>query len=203
MQEIKKFLNSLVTDLRTYYGENKEDLINDLSDLKILTNEQYHLKYIKTIDKNVYDFIIANFFKTSKPGWIEALLLTKVRKTYESFKDIEIEDGSLDFTIRYDENVIFKPTNKMVFDEFKRSASDYWTFATNLEAYAKAVEKGITVDYQFTYSILNPIISKIQAKVKTGDLKGQFENFKTKEAQLEEFSKQMELMLDELLKSWC
>ncbi len=133
-------------------------LINKIERAVNLTADQYNLIELKKAHPKIYAFVMDNYLDNS--NGLQVLLANKVRKTYESFKDIVLENGNLNFSVHYDPKIMFKPKNRISFTEFERSTT-YFKIVTNKESYDKITNKDLNIEFQFPIMALRSDIKDV------------------------------------------
>lgn len=138
------FINKLKEDLLdrlekdeegNYKDDSKYSKILRLKNLKELNSFQIQLRTLYNKDlvnkedtSKIYEYILDNYFTLENEYSIEILLNTKIREQYKTLPE-NTSIPQLSFPVfRYDENIIFKPSNKISFYEFEPSE-----FSTKLD----------------------------------------------------------------------
>ena len=124
----KLFIDTLKEELIKL---NPEASIWKLDNLNQLTSSQYYLKWIldnANKDKNVeyekiYNFLLDKYFDNEKDKWINLELTKKIKEQYSSLNsNVNISNFKF-LDVAYDNDVIFKPNNEIIFKEWNYETS--------------------------------------------------------------------------------
>ena len=119
----KLFIDTLKEELIKL---NPEAPIWKLNNLNQLTSSQYYLKWILDEgikNKNeeyekIYNFLLDKYFDNEKDKWITLELTKKIKEHYSSLNsNINISNFKF-IDVAYDNEVIFKPNNEIIFKEW-------------------------------------------------------------------------------------
>ena len=148
-----QFINDLQTLLvsklkvdndKNYIDSSAHTKIMRLSHIAQLNTSQVQLKYMR--DKfsdngssygKIYDYLLEKYINTQSTNWIENSLTEKIRNQYKKLNNsnFTIQDSLPVF--RYDNNTIFKPSNKISFYEFNTAPSKTYTGKIKEDDYVK------------------------------------------------------------------
>ena len=124
----KLFIDTLKEELIKL---NPESFIWKLDNLNKLNYSQYYLKCIldnANKDKNVeyekiYNFLLDKYFDNEKDKWINLELTKKIKEQYSSLNsNVNISNFKF-LDVAYDNDVIFKPNNEIIFKEWNYETS--------------------------------------------------------------------------------
>lgn len=125
----KIFINKLKEELTNLYSKDPNAPLWKLNNLKQLNSFQYYLKWISdyatknkdTEYESIYNFLLTKYFDNETGINLE--LTKKIKETYSSL-DPNIKIPNFEFVdVAYDNNVIFKPNNEIIFKEWNYETS--------------------------------------------------------------------------------
>jgi len=161
----KLFIDTLKEELIKL---NPEAPIWKLNNLNQLTSSQYYLKWIldnATKDKNaeyekIYNFLLSKYFDNEKDKWINLELTKKIKEQYLN-SNVNISNFKF-VDVAYDNEVIFKPNNEIIFKE--------WNFeqSTNI----------VNSDKFNSNQRVAHITQKIADNLSSSQLQAEFDNLK-------------------------
>lgn len=117
----KLFIDTLKEELIKL---NPEAPIWKLNNLNQLTSSQYYLKWIlddgienKNAEyEKIYNFLLSKYFDNEKDKWINLELTKKIKEQYLN-SNVNISNFKF-VDVAYDNDVIFKPNNEIIFKEW-------------------------------------------------------------------------------------
>lgn len=125
----KIFINKLKEELTNLYSKDPNTPLWKLNNLKQLNSFQYYLKWISdyatenkdTEYESIYNFLLTKYFDNETGINLE--LTKKIKETYSSLDpNVKIPKFKI-FDVAYDNNVIFKPNNEIIFKEWNYEIS--------------------------------------------------------------------------------
>ena len=157
----KLFIDTLKEELIKL---NPEAPIWKLNNLNQLTSSQYYLKWIlddaiknKNIEyEKIYNFLLNKYFDNEKDKWINLELTKKIKEQYSSLNsNVNISNFKF-FDVAYDNDVIFKPNNEIIFKE--------WNFEQSSNIVGSDKFNRNERIAHITYSFANNSSSQLQAE---------------------------------------